>query len=1186
MTLDAQRVSLCGARKGDTLVGVHSVTMGAIMRITEGSVHPSSREIDDHVRTVDPIPPFLSRLASLSFFENMTLKERETWILENQKDGDFDIAEEGVHVIVVEVGTSKLAVLGDKLQEVLDLNQPAMKIRNLMPRKPGSNARRHSLFFLTKFWRVVEVAPVTLGWTGLTMDCGNMTLMEGKPVDVTLVDGLAKSYLEGGKKVEKTQSLGLIFPKDEKDADIRSAAVAFATKDCCTIMQYFANSGIFTPAGYKSLLQKIIRYAPLSVVIEGKPYPALDALVATFATLATHAGSFVPDIQRFVTGRESAFKRLLVSILEDSHLKNDRDLARLATFAFLSQTRREWRPSSSDIYIAFRCCEESLATHSRFEWSSAPSNPFVLNVKSTHLQMVSCLLDHVRSFQSDLYLARSIALKKGLPCSQIGSSRPEFMDISHCVDQHWTPEIASFLPTPFLLQTKASKSSTPFAGVFGEIWRASSSLSFRRSNADPEDDELRGMIQVAQQLVMISRNKSCPLDFQPTGSVHTVKGRLSDSWIAGLVGPIIIGNAMVTLRPDDIYQMVAAKKPSRGLKDARLTDEQQDDAIFSAKQILRSYGITLPNSAPIGSLKGAMLRLVEVDGVDTYTIKGLGIDDALSYSLSIPILEKKKISLDLCLRRLPHGIQEDAFERFERLCINNPWPLRRLLCYLSTNRQRVTVARISRNGGGIDQAVILEDSGAVRFLLCISFLMPAVMQRVEGSITSFDILCRPLMDKIVKIIRDCLATPSPFRLKNGWNPIHDKSGRIPKSYQLDCLAEMIAKPKRGHFLWLTAGLGKTLTVLMFLQHLIEKKILPRYVVYSLPKSALTSVIAEMDQFEGLLINILRPVTTKGEHDIRSISRKEVLSWHVSIVEHDHLRLLEEELVSKASETFFILDEAHQALNESKRTDMALQISRLSVDFVAMTGTPMVDSNTYKLAWWLEQIVDFAVDEKNFWVAAAALTTKLANTGVDVKRKDIEMEMEDKKYLSLVPLSLGGTNARPSNSDIRKAFDMCYDACDKMMVMTTLRFIGVKKRKVMLVARNSEHQNILLSLLISKGVREDRIFVFTRDESIYLTDATVASGGRDYDIAVVPMSRHLGYTLTRMSVMVTGVYFSNQASRDQMEGRINRVGQRSKKVTYVTVHCGILTSVLRRYREAGAIMRSLESYASILEKENS
>jgi hypothetical protein len=65
----------------------------------------------------------------------------------------------------------------------------------------------------------------------------------------------------------------------------------------------------------------------------------------------------------------------------------------------------------------------------------------------------------------------------------------------------------------------------------------------------------------------------------------------------------------------------------------------------------------------------------------------------------------------------------------------------------------------------------------------------------------------------------------------------------------------------------------------------------------------------------------------------------------------------------------------------------------------------------------------------------------------------------------------------------------------------------------------------------------------------------------------------------LHVQITSVYPSNQATRSQMEGRINRLGQASASVTYRIHHIGLLTYILRNHEHAANFEAILSSLAS-------
>ena len=68
-------------------------------------------------------------------------------------------------------------------------------------------------------------------------------------------------------------------------------------------------------------------------------------------------------------------------------------------------------------------------------------------------------------------------------------------------------------------------------------------------------------------------------------------------------------------------------------------------------------------------------------------------------------------------------------------------------------------------------------------------------------------------------------------------------------------------------------------------------------------------------------------------------------------------------------------------------------------------------------------------------------------------------------------------------------------------------------------------------------------------------------------------------LSIYSRLGVGVYPSNEANRAQMRGRINRMGQRASSVMYVTVHCGVLSTLREKHHSA----RSLEAMCAELSR---
>lgn len=96
--------------------------------------------------------------------------------------------------------------------------------------------------------------------------------------------------------------------------------------------------------------------------------------------------------------------------------------------------------------------------------------------------------------------------------------------------------------------------------------------------------------------------------------------------------------------------------------------------------------------------------------------------------------------------------------------------------------------------------------------------------------------------------------------------------------------------------------------------------------------------------------------------------------------------------------------------------------------------------------------------------------------------------------------------------------------------------------VLLVADTKDHAERLIAACNANGKVRAGGF-----ETLEAADAA------KYGIVVVPKDKDRGYnSACRLGAMVTGVYAGNGASRHQMRGRLRRLGQRRKMVTFKTV----------------------------------
>lgn len=134
--------------------------------------------------------------------------------------------------------------------------------------------------------------------------------------------------------------------------------------------------------------------------------------------------------------------------------------------------------------------------------------------------------------------------------------------------------------------------------------------------------------------------------------------------------------------------------------------------------------------------------------------------------------------------------------------------------------------------------------------------------------------------------------------------------------------------------------------------------------------------------------------------------------------------------------------------------------------------------------------------------------------------------------------------------------------------------GKQNKGIFIVAKNIENQKELCEMLLNKGVKANEIFLIGKDSFITLTPEDKT----DIKIVITTLTHSMGYTLTKISVMITSVYFSSQSTRTQLECRINRIGQKSEEINIITIHCGILSYIHKNYENARSLEDAIKQFA--------
>lgn len=1136
-----------GARIEDVLIGTKPVTKGSIIKIHGGDVYPTKSKINTIKNDKTCFSNYKIKLGSLGYDENSADK------LINSAEYDSYIKS---RVEFISIGS-----IGEKIgsENAIKLMQPnpdsddgywsLKEVEDMFPKKAGSKAEHHTLVLNKDFWQINCVYEIVDKYDGNIIDVSLSSENE-----IYVVNNLInlKDY---GFKVDKEKEL-YDLSKIYEEYEIPAKTISF----------FGSAMRKLPPSAYKSFIQKIIRYRALFVGHNDKLYDPVHLLILAVGHLILCPGSFVPDIQRFVSGVESCTKRLAIISVEDSYIEINKTY-KLLCFALLSQ-KTKWKPGKRSVKFIIDMSVELYNNKIYYEYNSERGiklKPIEFNINDSDNKKCSALLDTIKSFEFDIGMMRDIAYGNAIIKESLLPSGT-VMKFEHFVDQHWVPNMVFHHEH----ELNDSMSSKPFANFFGDLWKNSSSFNSRKNTEEPD-----GKFHNVQKKTLISLQKDHISVGKKIEQKFSTNYILHESWLSALVGVIEIDLSSqcyyCTLGTDDIYTINVTRRPSRNMKEEQIDDETIEKVKKKAKEHLKN-GVKLNDKiSPIEKLKnGAKLFLIN----DKYLIKDnkeceYTWNELLDIFIRVDMVENNNFDEFKILYEIPVGVSENWNKYIHKILkYTENKVMQRIMTYLSGYKSVIEINSVSRDGGSRHHQVTLLDQKVYTFFLILSNMFPLAIKPAEYKLGTFISDNPPLLWRLRDYLIERIKCDN---FENKWTISPDNKNRKLYAHQEHVLNKMKSSKNRGNFIWLKVGMGKTLIVLLYVKWLQENNLLPRYIIYTLPKSALKTVINEIKNF-GLKINLHIPTKSCDESFKNlgvSIKNGNCIPepYTITMITSDnHLRLYQDKLLGIISESLFIIDEVHKALNETQRTSAALQLSNLSNKFIAFTGTPVIDQHTYKLIWWLEQIVPYSVNTDNFWVSANSMISKFADTNIHIERKEILAKITDEaNYYNLVGPSLGGKNNNVTMQNIKEAFMLSSSSCNIEIVDQAISQID---RGVVIVANDIKHQEKLYEMLCNK----------IESRCVHLMKNTIDLPSNDTSqikIVIVPINKPEGYNLTKMSVMITGVYPSNQATRTQIEGRINRIGQLADKITYITVHCGILTRILKEHSDAKSLGTALE-----------
>lgn len=951
-------------------------------------------------------------------------------------------------------------------------------------------------------------------------------------------------------------------------------------------------------AGCISLIQKAIRRRPATmkhpdVDEEFNTEDIVERIVRRMCA-GKQAGFFLPHIGKFVTPLEHFLKRLFIIAAEDSGYVPSK-MFFVCMKALLASKVPHWRPHSSlvDAFVAeaLRLLHCSVTSEYNTDLKAALTGDFLTDIPA----MVQSELGGMFGDQKMLrWLAKYTSDRNSIGTAGQALAGCDPMDV-YC-DQHQEGRLVCFLKKP-----KTMASLNVFQRAEEKAFFAVSGYNTRRKPRQKKLSKYQRM--VFDGLRASSKARRGILEAVPTATVSHKDWVVPVGALAGMVGVLEITHRnaryFVTVSAHDLGQFVVIPKPTRDNKKhmSDITPALRDLIVSKAKRILRR-GIVVTN-VPDACFKGATVQLQD----DTWLLGGRPWEESRHV--------RSELSRDVDWAKLtaPHEGHWPWTNTFGDGQVFSPkviqWCIGRMKGYSNT----VTIPKINRTGGGTYEALTGLEAQGFQFLMHLSEHFPDALWLTQPF--TFHTKCMALREEI------CQRLTSQQTSECVWPQWTSHLSLRPT--QQAAFQEMAHAHRRGlaSFLWMLVGQGKTLTVLSFLQATRACK----HIVWSLPKSAVNSVAEIVSEvgWTPLLLFPSRGLQQKYVKEAKAVAvtqNKRPKIWQnttnfaldgtkVTLIEHDHLRKVADKLASQMGDTVFVFDEVHKAMQSgTQRTAAALRLARLSKQMIALTGTPIVDKTGYGLMEWLRLCMPFPITDSNLYVAVNSMVTQLNQGDVDVidETVDVALTVEQRLYFKTrfpARAPWYGQTALPTRENWIAMRAKSNEICDdKMVEMAVAMYhahpedwradhaLALQERsnsqRPLIVAASQTHAVAIVDLLLSHVNAADILLVggtrppqlkaeVSHLKSVHLTEENVLLGVvPPYKIVVAALRNCEGYSLTWMTCQITGSYPSNQASRTQMRGRINRLDAQRKVKKYWTVVAG-MTSITMRYQEAAKLV---------------
>jgi len=1172
-------VKATGAMAGIRLVG-HRPRTKAVLLSFENMIRPL-RSCLDKIKGGGQWLLFVERCRKLPGFLEFSAEQMASWLEKNASDESTFFGEkERVFVHHAGTSTSQFLLMGN----VAGQSRTVQELEKLIPRpsktKPG---KKHTLVFHRGGFCIAPPTPEkNIEDNAIAASECKLLLDLESGEEVTMKTQCELEQIMSKKKfIHITPTTGVFYESAQKKPPSIPCEKNLG-KIGLIINQM--DSGEL-----KSLLQKLIRYASYEVRLgDEEKYCTRDVLMAVMQRAALHSGGFVPSLQTFVPGLISFLKRLAVTIVEDAWISAEH-IHQLLLAAAISQADADYFPTESQLVLFLKMGLEALesdrAVIYRFDRAG---DAIELRSGLSPLERASAFLDILKSFAWDLQMLRDVAKqdRKGLLLFEsrraLQKERPSHMQKWHYLDHHVSPHVAYYMKHPEEALTMAHKAfnnqetfgdmngqkSQPYSELFRHLFQVCTGQNSRRQGKNP-DEKFRAIAKQAQKQLFyhqyghllglddMQKKEETKQDEEESESTF-IEYEMDAMSVAAAIGHMTykkgnIGYFVVITRMEPTVEFGVVRIPTRGQKDTVITPQEKKSAIETVSYILQTTGIKLRDTA----LFGPQIAVLK-DGHIYFKNDAKQLIDP-------PLTLTSETSIDV-----------DGM--FQHMCRASVAALQRLARLSEGFVRVIEFPKITRSGGPDDKPVMTIDMEV--FQLCLH-LNPLLKLECERFFRVTDaVVWYYIREQQLKVLLShrhkkdgALATHATT---NQWQFHEDNQRRTLTDQQHRALKALIARESPTNLLIMDTGTGKTMVAATYLKYLASHDQLPKHVLFVTPSSALEGVERELKMF---CKNVIVRSMLK-----RARSAAPLAPWTITIIEHDHMRLVNELFVNCMHECFFVLDEFHLCLNQrTQRTKFMQSLSSCASGFLGFSGTPALNNNLYELQSLLTPIVPFEITQDNFFVAYSFAINQKQPMDFEIHEEvcNMDMDPQNTEYWKLLPRSLGGQNTKKLEAaHLLTLLNYSQEQASFKMVELTLEILKKNLLTVVfLVAKTSKHALELKEMLQQLSLNLAVYCIQTRADAITLTEDSIAHPAdhrfRRYDVVIAPISCATGYSVPICNVCISSIYPSNAAVREQIRGRIKRLSSKHKHLTYYTVVCGIIQKLIAdRYDRH-------DSFASVL-----